>query len=263
VRLAGGGQRLERLAGTRRRTGPVSGRWRPTSTGSDAWQRETDDEAWLRRRLPSLAREALQECLLFPATRIVANPTVLGADELLHVPQPAVLAPNHSADIDTPLVLAALPRVWRGRTVVGAASDRFYRSRRHALTTGLWINTFPFDRSSELHGLGRTAVFLRQGYNVLLYPQGTRSWAQLDGFRNGVGRVCTATRVPLVPIHLGGTSLLMPKNRGLERRGRATIQFGRPLYPGDGEAPSEFVRRASEAVVELADNAARLRAHQR
>src|SRR5207253_3071233 len=120
---------------------------------------------------------------------------------------------------------------------------------------GLWINTFRFDRDGELRGLGNAAMFLRDGYNVLLYPQGTRSWGQLDGFRTGVGRLCVATAVPLIPIHVGGTSLLMPKGRGLERRGRSTIQFGRPLYPGEGEAPSEFVHRASEAVAELADNA--------
>lgn len=265
MKVAGGRRRLEKLAGTgggRGHAAPAR-RWRTTSFGAGEWKRETDDEAWLRGRVPSLAREALQQTLLFPAARAVANPTVVGADDLLHVPQPAVLAPNHSADIDTPLVLAALPRAWRAKTVVGAASDRFYRSRKHALMTGLWINTFPFDRSGELRGLGDAAIFLREGHNVLLYPQGTRSWAQLDGFRTGVGRLCIATQVPLIPIHLGGTSLLMPKNRGLDRRGRTTIQFGRPIFPGEDEAPSEFVHRASEAVAELAGNSVRLRRLQR
>ena len=256
--VAGGGRRLEHLAGTRRRSGPAKSRWRPSSAGADAWKRETDDESWLHERTPSLVREALQQAFLFPLARTIARPAVTGADDLLHVPQPALLAPNHSSDIDTPLVLAALPRVWRARTVVGAASDRFYRNRKIALATTLWINTFPFDRSGELRGLGRAAVFLREGYNLLLYPQGGRSYGQLDGFRTGVGRLCVATGVPLVPIHVGGTSVLMPKGRGLERRGRTTIQFGRPLFPGEGEAASEFVERASVAVADLAANSVRL-----
>lgn len=260
MRVAGGGRGLERLAGTHRSGArKVRARWRRTATFADEWRREALDEAWLRGRVPSLAREALQQTMLFPLARTIANPTVVGADDLLHVPQPAVLAPNHSADIDTPLVLAVLPRAWRAKTVVGAASDRFYRSRKYAITTGLWINTFPFDRSGELRGLQDAAMFLRDGYNVLLYPQGTRSSAQVDGFRTGVGRLCAATHVPLIPIHVGGTSLLMPKGRGLERRGRTTIQFGRPIYPAEGEEASEFVHRASEAVAELAGNATRLR----
>jgi 1-acyl-sn-glycerol-3-phosphate acyltransferase len=259
VSVAGGGRGLERLAGTRRGAPRAKPRWRTSSLGADAWRREASDEAWLRGPGPSLAREALQQSLLFPLARTIARPDVTGADDLLHVPQPAVLAPNHSSDIDTPLVLSALPRAWRAKTVVGAASDRFYRTRKHALVTGLWINTFPFDRSGDLRGLGDAAIFLRDGVNVLLDPQGTRSSAQLDGFRTGVGRLCAATQVPLIPIHVGGTSLLMPKGRGLERRGRTTIQFGRPIYPGEGEAPSEFVHRASDAVAELAGNAVRLR----
>lgn len=261
--VAGGRRGLERLAGTSRSRAPVSSRWRTSSAGADAWSQHGADEAWLRGRVPSLAREVLQQGLLFPLARAVANPTIVGAEDLLHVPQPAVLAPNHSADIDTPLVLAALPRAWRAKTVVGAASDRFYRKRKYALMTGLWINTFPFDRRGELRGLGDAAIFLREGYNVLLYPQGTRSWAQVDGFRTGVGRLCTVAKLPLIPIHLGGTSLLMPKDRGLERRGHSTIQFGRPLFPGEDEAPSELVQRASEAVAELAENATRLRRIQR
>ena len=258
--VAGGRRRLERLAGSRRRSAPVTSRWRPSPPrADDLWTNETGDEAWLRAPVPSLAREALQQALLFPLVRTIARPAITGADDLLHAPQPAVLAPNHSSDIDTPLVLAALPHAWRAKTVVAAASDRFYRSRGHALMTALWINTFPFDRSGELRGLGKAALFLRDGYNVLLYPQGTRSWAQLDGFRTGVGRLCVAAGVPLIPIHVGGTSLLMPKGRGLERRGRSTIQFGRPLYPGEGEEPSEFVQRTHDAVEELAGNAVRLR----
>lgn len=258
--VAGGRRGLERLAGTRRRSGRSSpSRWRTSSDGTDLWRREAHDEAWLHGQVPSLVREALQQSLLFPLARTIARPAVIGADDLLHVPQPAVLAPNHNSDIDTPLVLSALPRAWRAKTVVAAASDRFYRTRMHALTTALWINTFPFDRSGELRGLGNAAVFLREGYNVLLYPQGTRSSSQLAGFRTGVGRLCVATGVPLIPIHVGGTSLLMPKGRGLERRGRSTIQFGRPLFPGEEEAPGEFVHRASDAVAELADNAIRLR----
>ncbi len=144
---------LERLAGTA--SGVRGGRggdrprarWPTQRTGRDPWAAgEASDQAWLRRPAASLAREALQHALLFPAARALARPRIIGAEGLMHTPQPAVLAPNHESDLDTPLVLLALPRAWRSRTVVGAASDRFYRDRLHAVSAGLWINTFPFDR---------------------------------------------------------------------------------------------------------------------
>ena len=100
---------------------------------------------------------------------------MIGAEDLIHAPQPAILAPNHESDIDTPLVLLALPHAWRSRTVVGAASDRFYRKRGYAIAAGFWINTFPFDRGGgQRRGLAAAAAHLRDGRNVLLFPQGTR-----------------------------------------------------------------------------------------
>jgi 1-acyl-sn-glycerol-3-phosphate acyltransferase len=196
-------------------------------------------------------REALQQALLFPATRVVARPRVTGAEDLPHTPQPAVIAANHASDLDTPLVLAALPREWRARTVVAAAEDRFYRRRRYAVMTTLWIDIFPFDRGRDGHGLAQAAAFLRAGHNVLIYPQGTRS-AGLEGFRAGVGRLCVATGVPLVPVHVGGTALLMPKHRGLIQRGRASVHFGRALEPLPGEDGEAFSGRASAAIAGLA-----------
>lgn len=255
MRLASGGRALERLAGSAR--GGASGaprRWRTVRGGPDPWSRagEVGDQAWLRGRRPALVREALQQTLLFPLARAIARPRVVGADELMHAPQPAVITPNHASDIDTPLILSALPYAWRARTLVGAASERFYRRRSYAVMSGLWINTFPFDRSGELRGLAGAAELLRAGHNVLLYPQATRSAGPVDGFRTGVARLSIATGVPLVPVYVGGTALIMPKGRGLTQRGRATVRFGRPLYPAPGEVPLELMERTRAAITALA-----------
>jgi 1-acyl-sn-glycerol-3-phosphate acyltransferase len=247
---------LERLAGPAppASDGRVPRRWKTVTVGPREWEATggAADEAWLRRPGPSLARDVLQQTLLFPASRFVAQPRIVGAADLMHAPQPAVLAPNHESDIDTPLVLLALPRPWRARTVVGAASDRFYRRRRHALMSGLWINTFPFDRGGgQRRGLAAAAAHLRAGRNVLLYPQATRGGGP-EGYRHGVAELCLTTGAPLIPIRVGGTALVMPKGRGLDRRARTTVSFGRPLYPGEGETPEELTDRLQRAIDGLA-----------
>jgi 1-acyl-sn-glycerol-3-phosphate acyltransferase len=230
-----------------------SARWRTSRIGAEAWGTldRVGDQTWLRGRAGGLAREALQQALLFPAVRVVARPTVRGADDLYSAPQPAIIAANHSSDLDTPLILGALPRSWRTRTLVGAAEDRFYRSARYAVATEAWIGTFAFDRGAEGRGLAQAATLLRDGTNVLLYPQGTRSHG-LGGFRAGVARLALACDVPVVPVHVGGTALLMPKDRGLTQRGRCTVAFGAPLHPDPGEEPRDFAARLTAAVASLA-----------
>lgn len=254
MRFASGGRLLERLAGSPGVRAPrPRARWRTVRVGPDPWGATTvQDEAWLRRPAPSRVREALQQGLLFPAVRVAARPRIVGADDLQHAPQPAVLAPNHASDLDTPLVLLALPRAWRTRTVVGAVSNRFYRDRRTAVLTSLWINTFPFDRGGgERRGLADAAEMLRAGHNVLLYPQSTRT-AELEGFRLGVAELCLTTGTPLIPIHVGGSALIMPKGRGLNRRGSTVVAFGRPLYPSEDEVPAQLTERLSAAIAALA-----------
>jgi 1-acyl-sn-glycerol-3-phosphate acyltransferase len=242
---------LERLAGANARANGDGAprRWRTIGGGPDPWSRVgADDEPWLRSKRPALLREVAQRTLLFPATRLFTQPTVVGAQDLIHAPQPAILAPNHESDIDTPLVLLALPYAWRARTVVGAASDRWYRKRTYAIAAGFWINTFPFDRGGgQRRGLAAAAAHLREGRNVLLFPQGTRG-AGPEGYRAGVAELALTAGAPIIPVNIEGTALVMPKGRGLNRRARTTVTFGRPLHPRSGETPEELTRRLQHAI---------------
>jgi 1-acyl-sn-glycerol-3-phosphate acyltransferase len=245
VNFAGGGRMLERLAGGNPVRAPrAAGRWRTLTVGEDPWsERRAEDAPWLREPRPAAIREAAQQALLFPATRFLTMPKVIGASDLIHAPQPAILAPNHESDIDTPLVLLALPHAWRMRTVVGAASDRWYRKRAYGLIAGFWINTFPFDRGGgQRRGLAAAAAHLREGRNVLLFPQGTRG-AGPEGYRAGVAELALTANVPIVPVLIEGSALVMPKGRGVNRRARTKVTFHRHIEPRPGETPQQLTER--------------------
>ena len=253
MRFARGGRGLERLAGpnaSKRESTPR--KWRTVTAGKDPWAgRTAEDEPWLREKRPALVREIAQQTLLFPATRAFTMPTIIGAEDLVHAPQPAILAPNHESDIDTPLVLLSLPYAWRTHTVVGAASDRWYRKRSYAIAAGFWINTFPFDRGGgQRRGLAAAAAHLRDGRNVLLFPQGTRG-AGPDGYRHGVSELSLMSGAPIIPVHIEGTALVMPKGRGLNRRAKTSVTFLRPLHPRAGETPAELTGRLQDAIEHL------------
>ena len=121
-------------------------------------------------------------------------PTIIGAEDLVHAPQPAILAPNHESDIDTPLVLLALPHAWRSRTVVGAASDRFYRKRGFAIASGFWINTFPFDRGGgQRRGLAAAADHQHPSWRQNV-PPGPGSYNDHDDAQHAAGPLAPPRR---------------------------------------------------------------------
>jgi 1-acyl-sn-glycerol-3-phosphate acyltransferase len=161
--------------------------------------------------------------------------------------------------MDTPVILSALPRKLRKRTAVAAAADYFYRNRVLASLVALIFNTVPIERRGG--GLAKDGshldTLLDQGWNLLLYPEGTRSRGGGPGrVRRGAAVLAAAHNLSIVPIRVTGTGETMPPGRFwpkrlhgklLPKRHRIEVSFGEPIRPtGDATALIERVQRFFE-----------------
>ena len=250
MKFAQGGRRLEKLAGSNKagsRAPSAPTKWRTLSAGKDPWaERGVEDQAWLREPRPALLREIAQQTLLFPATRAVAMPTIVGAEDLVHAPQPAILAPNHESDIDTPLVLLALPHAWRSRTVVGAASDRFYRKRGYAIAPELLDQHVPVRprrraaprprRRGRAPARGPQRDALPAGHPRRRAPRATAPASPSSRSPPTCRSSRSTSRAP---------RWSCPRAAGLNRRGKTTVTFARPLHPRPGETPGPAHRAST------------------
>ena len=113
-------------------------------------------------RVPALCCAIAQQTLLFPATRAVSMPTIIGAEDPVHAPRPEMpRARPAESDIDTPLVLLALPPrlalAPRGRRRRRIASTR---KRGFAIASRLLDPTpFPLDSGGgQRRGLAAAAA---------------------------------------------------------------------------------------------------------
>ena len=73
---------------------------------------------------------------------------------------------------------------------------------------------------------------LREGYGVLLYPEGTRSrTGELGPFRSGIGRLAIDfPNVPIIPVWIDGTAKMLPKSGlPIPRPVKVKVHFGEPL----------------------------------
>jgi 1-acyl-sn-glycerol-3-phosphate acyltransferase len=169
-----------------------------------------------------------------------------GRDELARVRGPMILVANHGSHLDTPVILAALPRRMRKRTCVAAASDYFYRNRLVAMLVSLIFNTVPMDRCGgglDKRATGHVDGLLDRGWNLLLYPEGTRSRNGGTGqLRRGAAVLAARHSAPIVPIRLTGTRDAMPpgrfwpsrlRGRFVSKRHLVSISFGEPISPGE------------------------------
>jgi 1-acyl-sn-glycerol-3-phosphate acyltransferase len=159
--------------------------------------------------------------------------------------------------MDTPVILAALPWRLRKKTAVAAAADYFYKNRLVAAAVSLVFNTVPIERRGGgmgKNGGGHLDTLLDQGWNLLLYPEGTRSRSGGPGrVRRGAAVLAAAHNLSIVPIRVTGTREAMPPGRLwpkrlhgklLSRRHRIEVSFGEPIRPStDATALIERVQR--------------------
>jgi 1-acyl-sn-glycerol-3-phosphate acyltransferase len=235
------------------------------------------DTDWARRAPARLARLAIVDGVVRPTMHVLASPEILGADRLdglrplADEPPPAVIfAANHHSHLDTPLLLCSIPEPWRHRLFVGAAADYFFRTRTTSALSALAIGAIPIERSKVTRRSADLArELIGQGWSMLIFPEGGRSpdgWGQ--PFRGGAAYLSLKCGVPVVPVHLEGTSRILRKGRTVPRPAATRVTFGPPLWPEPDEESRELATRIEGAVAALADEAttdwwqARQRAHQ-
>lgn len=210
--------------------------------------------AWARSPAARVARRGIQRYGLRPLVWKETRPRVEGLERLDGLRSPVVFVANHASHLDAPLVLCSLPAAWAHRTAVGAAADYFFDAGWRAAVTALAFNAFPVER----HGGGAqrhtAASLLSDGWNLLLFPEGTRSpdgW--VGPFRQGTARLCVSHHVPAVPVAVRGSYAAMPRGRSWPRPGRlpVSVRIGPPLRPADAEEPEQFGARMRAELARL------------
>ena len=163
---------------------------------------------------------------------------------------------NHTSHIDTLAIMAALPKEARLNTKPLAAADYWGKNSflRYIATRGLnsvLIDRQPKDGEDPLESVRQA---MAQGCSVIIFPEGTRRFQALPGeFKSGLYRLHKAfPQARLVPIYLDNLYRSMPKGKHVPLPIICTIRIGDPLAVVENEEKGDFLNRAREAVVRLA-----------
>ena len=164
---------------------------------------------------------------------------------------------NHQSHADLVLIWAALPRDLRGVTRPIAARDYWTATRFRK-----WITTEVFnaiyvsrERTANEDPLGPLVEALGSGDSVILFPEGTRGFAEEpQPFKAGLYNL--ALRFPhvvLVPTWINNVQRVMPKGEVVPVPVLCSVSFGAPLRLAPDEDRRVFLDRARSAVIALRD----------
>lgn len=162
-----------------------------------------------------------------------------------------IIAPNHTSNIDPPLVGSAMRR----RVTVMAKKELFVSALFAFIIKRL--GAFPINRGSGDRAAIKLALsLLQEGHALLLFPEGTRSkTGKLGKPQPGVAMMAMKSQVPVVPVAVSGTYKFFRNGIWFPR---FTVRFGKPVYPPEGQSTKEMLEEFSMKIMKEISNLSKL-----
>ena len=174
-------------------------------------EERTEDEIFI----PSIIRRVGNQIIDFAQERLYDTVLQTKIEGESNVPQHVnfIVAPNHASHIDTGLVKKALGKDVADQTVAVAAADYWFDTKYKRAYMNNFTTLIPIERTGSLRqSLRHVTEILREGYNTLIFPEGTRT---LDGeiheFKPIIGYLALNEKVGILPIYIWGTYEAFPK----------------------------------------------------
>lgn len=200
--------------------------------------------------------ERFISAILCGSTRIVTGARALWSVSPLETRQRIYFA-NHTSHGDFILVWSSLPPHLRRRTRAVAAAD-YWRGAIRGYVASCVFNCVLIDRTS--HSRRQNPVeqmngALSAGDSLIIFPEGTRNLG--DGilpFKSGIYHLALANPdVELMPVWIENLGRVLPKGTLLPVPLLCSVRFGQPLQLKPAESKEEFLARAQEALLALAE----------
>lgn len=161
------------------------------------------------------------------------NGSQIEVDGLENIPDQACLyVGNHTSYFDIVVLSATSPG-----SIGFVAKDSLEKIPGLAGWMRL-IHCLFLDRNDIKKGLETimTGVgYLKEGYSMCIYPEGTRSkTGQLGEFKGGALKMAQRAKAPVVPVAVSGTREIFENNAGLQiKPAQVHISFGQPFVITD------------------------------
>lgn len=161
--------------------------------------------------------------------RLAGAPLETSGVENLDPEKHYIFYANHRSYYDIPALCAALP------------VPLYFVAKREILKIplfgwGMWAIGMVFvDRTNPERArasMAKAAKGIKKGKSILAFPEGTRAKdKQLQSFKKGIFHVAKQGNIPMVPVAVSGTEIVLPRG-GKLASGPVSIKIGTPIPAG-------------------------------
>ena len=138
----------------------------------------------------------------------------------------AIIAPHHSSFLDPPAMGVACP------VEVHCLAKAYLFKNKFLGYLLPSINTHPVSGDgADFSVLKKIAEFLTAGKQVIIFPEGTRSYDNhIAPLKRGIALLASMTKCKVVPVNISGAYEIFPRGRNFPKLyGKIRVTFGKPL----------------------------------
>ncbi|HEX4868324.1 MAG TPA: lysophospholipid acyltransferase family protein [Acidimicrobiales bacterium] len=167
---------------------------------------------------------AMVRGLIWIVAKVLGRVEVVGAE---NVPTEGafILAPVHRSNVDFALssIVTTRPMRYMGK-------DNIWKSKALGRFVSM-LGAFPVHRgSADRDALKACIDIVSGGSPLVMFPEGTRrSGPVVEDLFDGTAFVAARTRVPILPVGIGGSEAMMPKGAKMLKRSKLVLVVGDPI----------------------------------
>ena len=165
---------------------------------------------------------------------------------------------NHSSHMDAIVIWSSLPAELRAKTRPVAAKDYWEKGalRRRIAIKELKVVLIDRHHTAHANPLDPLIQALHEGSSLIIFPEGTRRPQPLPSpFKSGLWRLMREfPDVELIPVYIENLHRSMPKGTLIPIPSICSVRFGAPLPHSPDDGKENFLNRARNAVIQLAES---------
>ena len=167
---------------------------------------------------------AIVRGLIWLVAKLLGRVEVVGAEKI-PTEGAFILAPVHRSNVDFALtsIVTTRPMRYMGK-------DSIWKSKLLGRFVSM-LGAFPVHRgSADRDALKACIDIVNGGSPLVMFPEGTRQHGPVvQELFDGTAFVAARTRVPIVPMGIGGSEAMMPKGAKLLRPSKLVLVIGDPI----------------------------------
>ena len=180
--------------------------------------------------IPSIIRRVGNQFIDFAQDKLYDNVLDTRIEGESNIPMHTnfIVAPNHASHIDTGLVKKALGKEVAEQTVAVAAADYWFDTKYKRAYMNNFTTLVPIERTGNLRqSLRHVTEILKEGYNTLIFPEGTRSTnGEIAEFKPIIGYLALNEKIGILPIYIWGTFEAFPKGMTIPAKDSVGAKIG-------------------------------------